>query len=197
MIKAIIFDADGVVIQKEKYFSERLSEEYGIGIEKILPFFKNEFKLCMVGKADLKEELKKYVNDWGWQKSIEEMLTCWFEGERSFDKRMMNFIINAKNDGLACYMATNNEKYRVEYLRKELELDKYFSKVFDSASLGYVKEQSEFWQKVCDNIGPQFGKEEILVIDDDLDNVQTAEEFGLNTHLFSSFDEFKKANLLN
>ena len=39
MIKAIIFDADGVLIHREKYFSERLEDDYGIPREKSLEFF--------------------------------------------------------------------------------------------------------------------------------------------------------------
>ena len=58
-IKAVIFDTDGMIIRSEKYFSQRFSDEFNIPMEKILPFFKNEFQLCLVGKADIKTELNK------------------------------------------------------------------------------------------------------------------------------------------
>ena len=60
-IKALLLDADGVVIKKHKYFSARLKEEFGKVIPKDseIKFFAREYKLCAVGKADLKKELSK------------------------------------------------------------------------------------------------------------------------------------------
>ena len=50
-----------MVIEREMRFSQRFSDEFDVPFEKIIPFFKNEFQLCLIGKADLKKELKKYL----------------------------------------------------------------------------------------------------------------------------------------
>ena len=61
MTKVVLLDADGVVIKKgDGYFSDRFVAEYGAPAEEVRAFFKNEFRLCQVGKADLKEELANY-----------------------------------------------------------------------------------------------------------------------------------------
>ena len=56
-IKVIIFDADGMVIKAEM-FSDKLSREYNISLGEILPFFENEFQLCMIVKQMLKKSSK-------------------------------------------------------------------------------------------------------------------------------------------
>lgn len=59
MIKVILFDCDGPIIQRKKYFSQRLKEEKGIVVDAIgeQAFFQGELLLGETGKADLKEIL--------------------------------------------------------------------------------------------------------------------------------------------
>lgn len=68
--KAIFFDADGVCIKSKYLFTEQLERDFGIKIEKMLPFFTGVFRQCSVGRADLKEELTKVVEDWGWTGTV-------------------------------------------------------------------------------------------------------------------------------
>src|SRR5258708_7184557 len=78
MIKAILFDVDEVVIKREKYFSQKYSEEYKVPQEQVMEFFKGEYQDCAIGKMDLKEVLPKYLKKWGWQGSLEEFMDYWF-----------------------------------------------------------------------------------------------------------------------
>ena len=54
MIKAVLFDVDGVVIKKHGYFSDRYALDYNIPKDKVMHLFKTEFGECTTGKADLK-----------------------------------------------------------------------------------------------------------------------------------------------
>jgi len=36
--------------------------------------FKNEFQPCLVGEADLKEQINPYLEKWGWKKSVDDFL---------------------------------------------------------------------------------------------------------------------------
>ena len=65
MIKAIIFDFDGMFADEGGQFSEKFSQKYGIPMEKVITFFKAEFGDCLIGKADLKKEFLKYLGKWG------------------------------------------------------------------------------------------------------------------------------------
>src|SRR5262245_13195253 len=124
-IKTIIFDADGVVIQG-KQFSTELEKEYGISKEKTANFFETDFPKCLIGKGDLKIELAKHIEDWGWQGSVEELLNYWFKAEHKLNEPLVDYIEQLKQRSVKVYLATNNEKYRVEYMLKEMGFSDIF-----------------------------------------------------------------------
>ena len=95
MIKYFLFDADGVVIKKRtKPFSVRFSEDYGVSADLVSEFYKNEYQLCAVGKADLKTAIVKYLSRWNWTKSVDELLEYWFDAERELDNNVVSLIKN-------------------------------------------------------------------------------------------------------
>ena len=91
-MKVILFDADGVIINKPKLFSDLFSEKYNIPLQKIERFFIKDWPDCLIGKADTKERLKPYLKEWGWQGSVEELLELWFKSEAYTDQRLVNSI---------------------------------------------------------------------------------------------------------
>src|SRR3989344_5743929 len=105
MIKAILFDADGVLL-KDGMFSEYLKREHDLDIEKLIPFFTGPFRESLVGKADLKKILKPYLKDWGWKKSMDELLDLWFTTGHEIDERLVKYIKNLRKSGIKCYLAT-------------------------------------------------------------------------------------------
>lgn len=196
MIKTVIFDVDGIVIKREMYFSQRFSEEFNVSIKKLLPFFENDFSDCLIGKADLKEELKKYLNQWGWKKSIDELLVYWFTNEGKLDYKIIENIKDLRRRGVKCYLDTNNEKYRVRYLIEDLGLNNLSDGVFSSCQLGFKKPQTEFWSALYEQLGKP-DKNEVLVWDDDQENVVSAKNFGFQSELYTTFEDYQnKMNLL-
>ncbi len=190
MVTTVIFDTDGMIVRREMYFSQRFSQEFGVPMGDVLPFFKNEFQLCLVGKADLKQELAKYLSQWGWQKPVEDLLSFWFEHESNLDKKMLASVQALRNKGIRCYLSTNNETYRVQYLFGTLALKDFFDGAFSSAELGFLKPQPEFWSAVHEHLGkPE--KSEILVWDDDMENVESAKNFGFHSELYTGLDAYE------
>jgi len=190
MIKAILFDTDGVVIKREKYFSQRLSDDFGIPTEKVMAFFRNEFQNCTIGKADLKKELPKYFNVWKWEKSTEALLDYWFGSESDVNREIVKIIENLRGKNIKCYLCTNNEKYRTEYLRDKLKLNKIFDAIFSSSEVGYLKENKNFWKVIYNNL-PKLSKSDILVVDDDQKNIDSAKEFGFSGQLYTDLKSLK------
>lgn len=189
MIKAVIFDADGVLIHKFKYFSERFSVEYGVSKKKLLEFFEGEFLECLVGKKDLKEILPKYMKEWGWNGSVEELLVYWFESERELDQDLIEYIYSLKDKGIIVIVGTNNEKHRTEYMRRDLGFGKIFHVVYGSGEIGHAKPDHRFFEHILsDN---KLEKSEVLFWDDKRENVDAALACGIHAEVYTTFQEFE------
>lgn len=189
-MKAIIFDADGMIVHGDR-FSSRLADEFGISLEKTKSFFIEVFPACLIGKADLKQELSRYLNQWGWNKNIEELLRVWFdESHNRIDTRFTPIIEEVRSRGYKCYLATNNEKYRTENLVKERGLGKWFDGILSSAYIGAKKPESAFFDGVFDRIPEK--REDVIFWDDDTENIEGAKNYGISTELFTDFDSFKR-----
>ncbi|MBI4138024.1 MAG: HAD-IA family hydrolase [Candidatus Wildermuthbacteria bacterium] len=190
MIKVLIFDADGVLINSER-FSKRLAREYGISTEKTTPFFAGVFNECLIGSADLKESIAPYLNEWGWEKSVEDFLNYWFSSEHSVDIELVNEIQKYREKGIKCFVATNQEKYRAQYMLGRMGFSESFDRLYASAHLGSKKPSLDFYEKIISELGG-IKKEEILFWDDTEENITGAIECGIKAEVYISFNDFKK-----
>lgn len=96
MIKAVLFDADGVTICKHRYFSDIYAEKHNISPAILAPFFKNIFPLCQKGRADLKQEITPYLPQLQRDKSVEEFLQYWFDTEHAFDAKILQTVADLR-----------------------------------------------------------------------------------------------------
>jgi putative hydrolase of the HAD superfamily len=192
-IKCILFDADGVVIRTEM-FSVQYQKEYGISNEEMLPFFVGEFQECIVGKKDLKKVLKKWLPKWKWQGTVDEFLQYWSKAEHKTDERIIESIETLRKNGVKCFLATNQEKYRISYLKQEMQFEKIFDGIFSADTIGYKKPDKEFYEYILNDLKNQHNIQanEIIFFDDDQKNVDGAKAVGINAHLYTGFDKYKK-----
>lgn len=191
MSRVMLLDADGVVIRpRHKYFSEKFSEEYGVPIDDIIPFFKDEYKRAAIGEVDIREVLPPYLEKWGWKGTVEDFLQYWYEGERDIDKRVMEVVRDLRQKGAKVYLASDNEAGRARYLMKEVGLQDNFDGGFFSSSLGVTKSQPEFFEKVASEL--QVKPDQIAYWDDDPKNADVARKVGINAQTYGSFAKFKE-----
>lgn len=188
MIKAVLFDADGVVLQKrKKHFSQRLKEDYGIEAPK--SFFESVYPKIRIGQADLKNELAKRMRQWGWQRSADELLIYWFSTENKTNNQILNLVKKLRQRGIKCYLASDNSKYRANDVMKNV-LGEYFDGGFFSCFLGNTKEEKEFFKKVLKKIGLK--PREVLFVDDEKENAEVAKSIGINSFIYENFENFEK-----
>lgn len=185
MIKVVIFDLDGVIAISDKRFSDRL----GISKELQKEFFDGKFMDLLVGKGDLKEEIGKYTEKWGWKGTTKELLDYWFQGEHVMDERVIDTIRELRKKGTKTYLATNQEKYRTAYATNEMGLGRIFDDIFASFDIGYMKNDSRFWEFVFKRVPAK--PEEILFWDDSMDNIETAGAVGIQAELYTGFEDFE------
>ena len=103
---------------------------------------------------------------------------------------MIGLIEKLRQNSIGCYLVTNREKYRIEYMRDIMGFGKLFDGIFSSAEIGCKKPQPEFYEAVIRKLGVP--KADVLCVDDTVSNVDNAKSFGLESHLFVGFEEFCK-----
>ena len=192
MTKAILFDADGVVLKKYKeYFvSQFFAREYKAPADEINAFFGKDFRTCQRGKLDLKEELAKYLPGWNWPNGVDAFLEYWFTSDAAIDPEVMEEVEKIREKGFKCYLASDQEKYRASYIMERLDLKDKFDKCFFSYELGYMKSQPEYFMEISKITGLK--PEEFIYFDDDQKNVDIANSLGINAHFYTKIDDLEK-----
>ena len=191
MKKFLLFDADGVaVVAREKYFSQRFAEDYGVSPEVVMPLFRNEFPECVLGKKDLKSVLEKYVTAWQWPGTIDELLDYWFAGENKRNEPVLALVQKLRADGYQCYLATDQVKERKEYLLHRMNLEQDFDGSFFSCDLGVSKSTVEYWQLVLEQLGNP-DPSDVIFWDDEPENIAAAKQAGLTAYSYQSLADIE------
>ncbi len=191
MSKIILMDLDAVVIRpRHKYFSEKYSEEHGVPLTNIIPFFKGEYKKAARGEVSIKEILPPYLTKWGWKGSVDEFLSYWFRGERTLDVNVLEVVRQLRKNGKKVYLISDNEKERADYVMNEVGLKNEFDGAFFSYEYGYTKSEPELFQKIIAKLKAK--PKNVDYWDDDSKNVAAAKSVGINAKVYTSFEEFKQ-----
>ena len=190
MISTVLQDVDGVLVVGEP-FSDTLARDYGITLDMTATFFRGPFEQCLTGKADLKDSIASHLPGWGWHGSVDEFLTLWFTSGQQVDEALLATVQQWRREGIRCYLATNQERYRVDYLLTQSGLAGQFDGCFASCQLGYTKDHPAFFQAVLRAL-PDTQASEVLFWDDSPGNVATARAVGLHAEVYSTFDHFQQ-----
>ena len=189
MITHLILDADGVLVNGEG-FANILSRDFEVDKAKEKEFFTTKFQDCLVGKADLKESVAPYLPSFGWKGTVDEFLEYWFKAEHSLNEDLMEDVRRLRKSGLKVVLATNQEKYRTQYMLEHMGFDGMFDKIYSSAHLGLKKPAVEFFASVVEDM--QADKENVLFYDDDQRNIDGALEYGIHAEFYTDYESFKK-----
>ncbi len=192
-IKCILFDVDGAVVNSEM-FSIQYQKKYGVSNDEMLPFYIGIFQDCLVGKADLKVSLREWLPRWKWKGTADEFLQSWFKAENSIDDKIIKAVGQLRADGVKCYLATKQEKYRTKYMKELMGFEEIFDGIFSSSDIGHKKPDKEFYEYILNDLKNQHNIQanEIIFFDDEQKNVDGAKAVGINAHLYTGFDKYKK-----
>lgn len=197
--EAILFDADGMTLVSRR-FSEQIEQDYGIPWARMKPFFDGPFVQCKLGRADLKEELSKVMLDWGWKGSVEELMAYWFAIGSTPSPEIVALAKELRSGGVKCFLATNQEKYRAEYLWNVAGLKDVFDGLLASSDFGHMKDEVAYFAEalvrletcVGAPLGASLLKERILFVDHEEKNLAAAKEFGFAAYEYHDIQSFKE-----
>lgn len=193
MSKHILFDADGVLTLPEDVFSVVYARSHGLGIEPFKEFFKSEWQPIVTGKKDLKEHIVANPKLWKWGGTTDELLAYWFKTEDVRNEELIKAITELKDRGLQCYLATDQEKYRAEYMKNVMFKD-LFTDYFVSAELGVTKTNPRFFEIVLEKLrtqNPELVPSDVIFFDDSQSKIDTAKSVGIDARLFEGHEQVK------
>lgn len=189
MIKLIIFDADGMVITNDGYFSDRINIEYGAPKDSLQQFFSTDFRQTSIGKENLNDILQPYLKEWNWPGTVDELIEYWLTGHSTLNKDLLSIIKQLRTQQINCVLATNQEKNRLKYLKHELGLYHVFDHIYCSCEIGHLKPSTEYFDHIMTK-HKVVKKSEILFWDDRPKYVDAATKYGFNAHVFKSNKQF-------
>ena len=186
-IQVLLLDADGLVLQQARYFSEVYSQEYGVSTEVLMRFFRGVFRECQQGKADLKQELVSVLKEWQWQGTVDELQKYWFSSCTIPDEAVLKVIQDVRSKGIRCFLASNQERYRGEYLEKDLGFGDRLDGSFFSYEIGHHKSDPEFFRVILERL--QVPAETVLFLDNDASNVAVAQSVGIRAKVYTGVSD--------
>jgi|SRR3989338_2727411 len=198
MIRAVIFDLNGVFIKSPK-LSVRFYEKFGVGEEKFWPALKEIMAKVRMPKAgDAFSYFKPHFDDWNIALTRKQFFDFWFSAEKKVPE-MIAIAKKLKEKRIKLFILSNNFAERANYYNKEFgELFKLFDGIYFSFQMGFVKPNTRAFENILSK--NKLRPEECLYFDDSIENVEAAKRLGIAAFVFEgshkTADVLKKYSLM-
>ncbi len=189
MIKAVIFDLNGIFIQSPK-LSDRFHDKFGIPIEEFLLALKKiMIKVRNPNAGDAFAYWKPYLEKWGLNMSKEDFFNFWFDSEKEIPE-LVELARQVKKKGIKIFILSNNFIERAVCYGKKFSFLNIFNKIYYSWQTGFVKPSPEAFKNLLleNNLKP----EECIYFDNSKENVEMANALSIKSFHFEKIENLEK-----
>ena len=182
MIKAAIFDLNGVFIQSPK-LSDRYHEKFSVPISEFMSALNNALdKARLPNAGDSFLFWKPHLEKWGVNFSRKEFFDFWFKAEKE-NPEMIELAKKLKGQGIKIFILSNNFKERTDYYNANFPfLKEVFEKAYYSWQTGLLKSDVHAYQNLLRE--NELRPEECAYFDDKEENIGLAEGLGMKAFIF-------------
>src|SRR5262245_54328133 len=183
-MKAVLFDADGVLQSPGAARKEALAHVLGPGRAADVPAFLQDIfvaeKSVLTIHNGFDTALADVLRKWECRGNAEDFLTAWRMIEVRPD--LVEVIRALRRSGILCCLATNQESHRAAHMSHALGYRDLFDREFYSCELGTAKPDGAYFLHIVRVLGLQAN--DVLFLDDLEINVVAAREAGLHAVTF-------------
>jgi len=179
MIKAVIFDFDGLIVDTESVWFEAYKEvlqryEVVLTLQKFSEVVGTSDEILFdFINLNLKEPIEKKLIEQMAKELVDEKLL-----KPVLRESVEDYLISAKNAGLQIALASSSSREWVESFLKKLTIYEYFSVIKTKDDVKKVKPDPELYLKAIEEIGVQAS--EAIAFEDSLNGLIAATKAGLN-----------------
>jgi len=182
MIKAAIFDLNGIFLQSPK-LSDRFEKDFGVPISVFVPKLSEIMdEVRKPGAANAFSYWEPALKEWNVKLSETAFWDYWFKAEIQSNK-MISFAKELRGKGIKVFILSNNFKERAEYYGHYPWIHDAVDKVYFSWQTGFVKPDPMAWKLVLDE--NDLKSEECVYFDDQEKNLKAAQGIGIQSFMFT------------
>ena len=186
-VKAILFDADGVIQRPTPARRSLWAQLLGGAEGSVDAFLQDLFEAergCYTGSGDFIRSVRDLLERWNCAGDLSAALQAWIAIDADPGIRQVIALLRAS--GYPCYLASNQEPYRARYMSETLAYRALFDGEFYSCTVGYAKPDPAYFAAILKAIAVP--AEHVLFIDDHSTNVHAALSVGLRASVFAPAD---------
>lgn len=172
MIRALLWDADGVIQHTGTDWRQAVYAVTGVGLgEAIL----RAEPAAIRGEEPFAACVTREVESWtGRRPSVAAVLDVWRQAR--IDPAAWELVADVRARGVTCALATNQHDLRRAWMRA-LGYDEHFERCFYSVEMGVMKPEPRFFELILDGLG--LPADEVGFVDDTSRNVEVARRLGI------------------
>jgi putative hydrolase of the HAD superfamily len=162
-VRAVLWDADGVL-------QDTPADTWDIAVSVV-----SQFSDVLTGGPIDEGRIRSAARAVGLDHRVDDVLSVWWTFEVLAPT--LAVVADVRALGIACYLATNQDRYRASCMRQKAPYEGLLDGSYYSCEMGVAKPSTAFFDHIAADLG--LAPQQLLFIDDQPANVAAARAAGL------------------